>query len=576
MTELQMIPDTPDKEVDWTVDPDAGRELAVASASADGSLSAELSSTPAMLHEVNHNFSRNVLATILARVVNMVRGVVLVPFLLYHLGLEAYGIWTTIFILVSYVGVTTLGLSNVYIKYAAEFHARHEYDKINSLRSTGLAVTVPLCSAIFCGFLFGWKWYAPWLHLPAAHAVDGKEAVLIVLGIFLSAISLNGFGDILAGTQQIAATQWFLIMGILAEFAAILWLVGAGRGIRGMAEAYLIRILFTDGLTIWWTWKKLKWLRISPRLVRRESIRCVLHFGGVVQFQSMLSIFLASVERVVGLVLIGDAAAGLLDVAKKWPTSFSTVPMAFFAALLPAASHVDTASDKSERMHNLRTLYLSSSRYANLCTSAFVALFSFFAGPVLQVWLGAQFPFLAHQRVIALFVVFNLAMQFHMLTGPGTSMFRGMGRVYEEFTYSIPNLILLGITVPAARWIQGRWTPYGIGIAVAVATAGSACVLMGRVLFVLHLSLARFLRVVIVPGLAPYAIAGALAWPVTQLVAMVTRWQGAGVLLLAGMLYSVGVVAVLNLWVLTDAEKEREATWYRRSLGMLRGREVTA
>jgi O-antigen/teichoic acid export membrane protein len=308
--------------------------------------------------------------------------------------------------------------------------------------------------------------------------------------------------------------------------------------------------------------------------VRRESIRYVLHFGGVVQFQSMLSIFLASVERVAGLIFVGAAAAGLLDVAKKWPTSFSTVPMAFFAALLPAASHVDAASDKSERLHNLRTLYLSSSRYSNLCTSAFVALFSFFAGPVLHVWLGAQFP--VHQRVIALFVVFNLAMQFHMLTGPGTSMFRGMGRVYEEFTYSIPNLILLGITIPASRWIEGRWTPYGIGVAAAVATAGSACVLMGRVLFVLDLPLTRFLRVVIVPGLAPYAIAGVLAWPVTQLVAMTNRWQGAGVLLAAGILYSVGGIAVLNRWVLTDAEKQKEFRWYRRSLGMLRGREATA
>ena len=207
----------------------------------------------------------------------------LVPFLLYHLGLEAYGIWTTIFILVSYVGVTTLGLSNVYIKYVAEFHARREYDKANALLSTGLAITIPLCSVIFLAFLFGWKLYAPWLHLPPAHAVDGKEAVLIVLGVFLSAIALNGFGDVLAGSQQIAATQWFLILGVLAEFAAILWLVGAGRGIRGLAEAYLIRTIVADGLTIWWTLKKLKWLRISPRLVRRDSIRYVLHFGGVVQ-----------------------------------------------------------------------------------------------------------------------------------------------------------------------------------------------------------------------------------------------------------------------------------------------------
>ena len=562
MTELRMIPDTSDKEVDWELDPDARRELASAG------------TAPPVLREVHRQFSRNVLTTILARVVNMARGVVLVPFLLRHLGLEAYGIWTTIFILVSYVGVTTLGISNVYIKYVAEFHARREYDKANALLSTGLAITIPLCGVIFLGFWLGWNWYSPWLQLPPAHAADGKEAVLIVLGVFLSAIALSGFGDILTATEQIASTQWFLMMGILAELAAIVWLVGSGRGIRGLAEAYLVRVLFTDGLSIWWAWKKLKWLRLSPRMVRRDSIRYVLHFGGLVQFQSMLSIFLASVERVAALGLIGAAAAGLLDVAKKWPTALSLVPMAFFAALLPATAHVDAASGDSERFANLRTLYLSSSRYANLCTSAFVAAIALWAAPILHVWLGPQLP--TRQGLIALFVVFSLAMQFHMLTGPGTSMFRGMGRVYEEFTYSIPNLVLLGITLPASRWIEGRWTPFGIGVAVAVATAGSACVLMGRVLFVLHLPLTRFLRVVIVPGLAPYAIAAPLAWPVAQLAAAMNRWQGAGVLLAAGILYAAGVMAVLHGWVLTDAEKQKELSWCRRGLGMLWGGEVAA
>jgi len=562
MTELRMIPDTSDKEVDWELDPDAGQELA----------SAGTKSAP--MREVRSHFSRNVLTTILARVVNMARGVVLVPFLLRHLGLEAYGIWTTIFILVSYVGVSTLGISNVYIKYVAEFHARREYDRANALLSTGLAITIPLCGAIFLGFLLGWDWYSPWLHLPPAHGADGKEAVLIVLGVFLSSIALSGFGDILTATQQIASTQWFLIMGIAAELAAIMWLVGAGRGIRGLAEAYLVRVLFNDGLAIWWALKKLKWLRLSPRMVRRDAIRYVLHFGGLVQFQSMLSIFLASVERVAALGLIGAAAAGLLDVAKKWPTALSLVPMAFFAALLPATAHVDAASGDSDRLANLRALYLSSSRYANLCTSAFVAAIALWAAPLMHVWLGPQLPI--GQGLIALFVVFSLAMQFHMLTGPGTSMFRGMGRVYEEFTYSIPNIILLAITLPAARWIEGRWTPFGIGVAVAVATTGSACVLMGRVLFVLHLPLTRFLRVVILPGLAPYVIAGLLAWPVAQLIGAMNRWQGAGVLLAAGILYAGGVMAVLNRWVLTDAEKQKELGWCRRGLGMLRGGEVTA
>jgi len=562
MTDIQMIPDSSDKEVDWLLDPEAGTELAA------------VGTAVAPLREVKNHFGRNVATTILARVVNMARGVCLVPFLLLHIGLEAYGIWTTIFILVSFVGVTTMGLSNVYIKYVAEFHARREYDKANALLSTGLAITVPLCGAIFMGFLLGWNWYAPWLKLPPAHATDGKEAVLIVLGVFLSSIALNAFGDILTGVQQIASTQLFLTLSILVEFALVVWFVSAGRGIRGLAEAYLVRTVLNDGLTIWWSWRQLKWMRVSPRLIRRESVRYVIHFGGLVQLQSMLGIFLTSVERVAGLMLIDASAAGLLDVAKKWPTSLSSIPTAFFAALLPAAAHVDAASNRPERLHNLRELYLSGSRYANLCTAGFVATIVFWAHPILHVWLGSELPM--RQMLVPLFVVFSLAMQLHMLTGAGTSVFRGMGRVYEEFTYSIPNLLLLCITLPAARWIEGRWTPLGIGVAVSLALAGSACVLMGRVHFVLELSLARFLRVVIAPGLAPYFCAAVLAWPVAWLVASVNRWQGAAVLAGASVVYAVGVLAMWHRWVLTRDEKQKGLDLYCRGVEIFRGGDATA
>ena len=564
MIEIQMVPDSPDRETGWILDPQAGRSPDV-----DGSASA----TFGPLHDVSRQFSRNVAATIVARLVNMARGVCLVPFLLAHIGLAAYGMWTTIFILVTYVGVSTLGISNVYIKYVAEFHARREYDKANALLSTGLAVTIPLCGAIFFLLLLEWDRFAPWLRFPAALAGDGKEAVLIVLGVFLSSIALNAFSDMLTGTQQIASTQLFLTISIIVECVLIVWLVIAGRGIRGLAEAYLARTVINDGLTIWWARRQLKWLRLSPRLVRRESLKYVVHFGGVVQFQSMLSTFLMSVERVAALGLINVSAAGLLDVAKKWPVSISSIPTAFFAALLPAAANVDAASDKQKRTHNLRGLYLNGSRYANLCTSAFVAAMAFWSVAILHVWLGTQLPM---GSLIPLFVVFSLAMQFHMLTGPGTSILRGMGRVYDEFTYSVPNLLLLAVTLPAARWFEGRWTPLGIGLAVAMATAGSACVLMGRVLFVLHLPLGRFLRVVIVPALVPYLAAALLAWPTTRMVAAVNRWEGAGVLVAVGAIYVATVLAVLLRWVLTDEEKQRALGMIHSGLRIFRSGEATA
>jgi O-antigen/teichoic acid export membrane protein len=570
MTHSQLIVDaeervpelTPAQAIPWSMDPDA----AVALGSPDAAREP--------LVEVNKQFGRNVITTIVARVVNMARGVCLVPFLLAHIGLEVYGIWTTIFILVTYVGLTTMGVSNVYIKYVAEFTAKREYDKANALLSTGLAVTIPLCAAVFACFFLGWSWFAPWLHLPPAHAADGKEAVLIVLGVFLSSIAFNAFGDMLTGTQQIASTQVFLTISIVVEFALIVVLVGAGRGIRGLAEAYLVRTLINDGLTWWWAHRTIKWLRLSLRLVHRDSLKYVVHFGGLVQLQSMLAIFQASVDRLVGLSLIGAWAAGVLDVAKKWPTSLSSIPTAFFAALLPAASHVDAASDRSAWLRNLQDLYLSAARHSNLCTATFSSALAFWALPILHVWLGSGLPM--RDSFIPLFVIFSIAMQFHMLTGPGTSIFRGMGRVYEEFNYSVPNIILLAAALPLSRWIIGSWTPLGIGVAVSVSTAISACWLMGRVLFVLDLKLPRFLRVVVAPGFACYGLAALLAWPAASLVMQVNRWQGAGILLVVGIVYLAALAVILNHWILTDDEKQKVHGIFHRGLGVFSGREVTA
>jgi len=180
------------------------------------------------------------------------------------------------------------------------------------------------------------------------------------------------------------------------------------------------------------------------------------------------------------------------------------------------------------------------------------------------------------QTLTTLFVVFSLALQFHMLTGPGTSLLRGMGRVYEEFTYTIPNILLLGVTLPVAWWIQKSWTALGIGVAVSVATAIAACGLLARVHHLLGLPMRRFFSLVIAPGLVPFLTAALLAWPVAWAAHVLGRWQGAAVLLAAGLVYLAATSALLYRWVFSTSERVQARAMLLKVTALLSNREVAA
>jgi O-antigen/teichoic acid export membrane protein len=481
------------------------------------------------------------------------------------MSLSVYGIWSSIFILVSYLGMSTLGISNVYVKYIAEYNARHEYKKANELLSTGLLITIPMCLALFAGMVAGWPWLAHWMKLTPVLEDQAREAVLIVVGVFLSSLSLTAFTDVLSGMQEIAAAQVIWIISYVVETILIVVLVSRGRGLRGMAEAFLVRTLLQIVLSILWTFWKFKWMRISPRYFSRESLRSVMHFGGLVQLQSMLSIFLGSVERLLGWQFIGLEAAALFDLAKKWPASVAFVPSAFFAAIIPAASHVNAEGSLEQRRHDLQSLYMNGSRYANFCSAYFCGLMALLPGPILRVWLARPL-----NNAVALFAILTIATHSSMITGPGTSVLRGMARVYDEFFNSVPNLLALALFLPLAHWYFGKWTPLGIGFSVLAASGCATVVLLLRVHHVLKIRWASFSARVLAPGLLPYGVAAVLAWPVTRLVYSMTRWQGAGVLVVTGFVYSALCFVLIYAFFFDHAEKKQMLGLFNR----LRGKVV--
>jgi O-antigen/teichoic acid export membrane protein len=508
---------------------------------------------------VKESISRNVLVDGASKIGYMLSRFFVPPFVLAHVSLEAYGLWSTSFVLVSYIGVSTLGISNVYIKYIAEYAARQRYRDANSLVSTGLMITLPTCIAIFAAAWFGWPYLSSWMHVSAALAGDAREIVLSVIGVFLISVCLSPFHDILAGVQKTSTVQYIRTFCYLVETVLIFLLVAAGRGIRGLAEAYVVRNVLEVLISAPITFRRVPWLQFSHKLFSRQAVRALFGFGSIVQLQSLLAILLDSVERAIAAPLLGLEATGLLEISQKLPNMASSLPLAFSSAFLPASSYLHGGGETGDRETGeaIRKLYLKGARYMNLSTSYICGFMALLPVALFHVWMGRNYAGGAY-----LMVVFTLATQVHLLTGPGTTILRGIGRPKEEFYYCIPNVIALLITVPLARLIEGRWTMLGIGTAVPAATALAAAFFVRRANRLLGLPFVHYFREVVLPGLVPYAIAACLTLPVSYAVAHSSRWAGAGYVFASGLIYSLALALVVDRFVWKPGER----LWFRSIL----------
>jgi len=509
---------------------------------------------------IREALTRNISRDAAARIGYLLTRILIPAFVLARIGLSAYSVWSAIFIMVSYVGVTTMGLSVVYVKYTAEFTARGEIERANSLLSTGLFAAAAVCAGCFVLLILELHGVLIWLRVPSQIFTQAQTAVMLVVGAFLCDMTFDVFPRALAGSHKIAETQGVWVICYLSEMVLIFYLVATGHGLLGLAEAFLVREMLSIGLNVFLAFRMLPWLRISPRRISLASLRTLTGFGSVVQLSALLSIALNTMERVIAAPLIGLSAIGILDLSDKWPTTSSMVADAFAASFLPAASYLEAGRAKKLPRDNrvVVELYLRGARYMHLASSSICALLATSSAPLLTVWLGATFPASAY-----LMTIFAVQQNIHHMTGPGTSILEGIGQPREEFYYIFPNILMALVTIPLSRLVLGHWSAAGLGSAVVVATVSSAIFFVVHANRILGVSWRQYLKIVVAPGLVPYLVGifiGVPAWVFAQ---HGSRWHAVLIMAGVGLGYAFTLALAIDR-IVFDAEERR---WFHRIIG---------
>jgi O-antigen/teichoic acid export membrane protein len=505
--------------------------------------------------ETREALVRNVSFDMVARVGYLASRLFIPPFVLARVGLSAYGLWSAVFVIVSYVGTASVGFYSAYVKFVAEFVGRGERENANSMLSTGMVACAVVCGGFFILIGVVMPQVLRWFSVPTSMRADAKYLILLVMGVHLADVILSVFKAALEGCQKILEVQCVWVFDYLLEAVLIFYFVSTGRGLYGLADAFAISTVASIVAAALVAWRSTPWLRLSLWRCSRESLQMLANFGGVLQLNAMLGTAIGSLGRVIAAPLIGLDAVGLLDIAGKFPTMSGLLPGAFASAYLPASSYLHSGlGDSAKGKQALQQLYLKGTRYMLFVSAGMAGFMATAAASILLVWIGRIYPGTAY-----LMTIFAIRLHLLTMTGTGTSVLRGMGRPWQEFVLTIATMSLAAVMIPLSRLVLGGWSLVGLGTAMAGASIVASVVFVAYINRILEIPWRQYLGAVVMPSVTPYLVGALVAVPLGRMVAGISRWGGVGVVGLAGMLYLMILALVIDLVVLSSEER----LWFR-------------
>lgn len=484
--------------------------------------------------------------------------VALPPLALAHMGMGDYGLWSTCFVLVSYIGMAASGFSLIYLRSTAHAHERGDIAAIGRLLTTGMVAMGSLALILLGGLWLAMPHLLDLFRVPAEQHALATDLWLGATAVFLADMSVGAFAHVLHAIGRLRAEQKVWVVAFLLEAVLIVTFLSIGWGVRGLLAAFAGRYLFSAAASAWQAFRYLPGLRLTLSGFDPSLLRGFFVYGAGMQVSGLVATALASIDRLLAGAMIGPHATGLMDLANKLPSTAAQVTSSAAGVAVSAAARHDAGG----RDDAVRAVYFDAMRMTVAGLALTMPFLAVFAGPLMLAWLGAG----ETQAMAApLMLMQAVCMHLHMLTGPATSVARGRGQLGADFAYHGVRALTLALALGV--WTQARHTGL-VGFALAIfGSQGIAAILFfawtHRRICGTWSGMGRSL---LAPTLAAYAIA-CLAW--LALPDLTGAGRAKALLSLTGMvlLWGPPTLVAIGALLLTPPERQR---WTERLLRPLK------
>ena len=432
-----------------------------------------------------------------AHAVTLLVGFFLVPLVLSRLGDENYGVWVFVNSVAGYSGILYLGFGPTVCRYVAHHRARDEWDEVNRVVSSVVAVYL-VSGTVVVLLALGFAAVAPWIDRWGTVPISQVQIALLILGVNL-ALGMVGsvYGGILHAAQRFDLVS--LVQGItaLVRLGLTIALLQANYGLLILAGIFLAVTLVENGLTAWLAHREVPSLSLGRRWITRSVLKECFGFSAftALRWVSVQMIYMTD-TIVIGLVL-GPKAIVPYYVGSRLVQMIHQPLEKIGDVVLPAAGVCHAKNDGAE----LARLLARGMQATLLLAGGFWIGAAYFGERLLTTWMGNEQSWSMSTTVLLILLAAQLVAQPTMII---RQVLTAVGRVRMQALLDMSQAVLnLGLSLALIHW-------FGI-VGVAWGTLAPMVVidlflLLPYGLRALEIPAAPLLRRVIAPVCLPLAL----------------------------------------------------------------------
>jgi len=386
----------------------------------------------------SYRITRNTFYNAIARVLGMLISFFLTPYILSHLGVEYFGIWSIVWVLTGYLGLLDLGLGTSFVRYTSLYYARGEKENLRKMMNSGLFFYMVVNTFLLAAVLIFSKPIIHFFNLPAEF--KEKAALAMLLGVVSLGLSnlFNVFNSILYGLQRLDLSFKIGVLVSIPLVIGTIFVLESGYGLIGLMYNYIFASLFlllAGGIATYWILGEI-W-KIGLIYIRVSMLKKLFRFGLTLQLSQLSQMVSFHYDKMLISHFLGVAQVTYYEIGSKLTLMMRSLPAFMTSAITPAASEMEI----KRGLDKVWELYSRGTKYLLIAGIPLFLFITLEAREVIFIWIGKDY-----QLSTNVVRILSLGFFLNFICSMASSVTWGIGKVDLElkrgFLTIALNLIL--------------------------------------------------------------------------------------------------------------------------------------